>query len=862
MLPLHRTLTLRYLGQRRTRSVLVVLSIALGVAALVATRTLNQTLGAAARGAVTPFVRTGDLVAVNGQTGVPAALAGQLNAAAIPGLRRAWPLVVGRVGIPELENKAVILVGAPADGLLTAAAGGAGPGVGLPGVTVHLDALPDLLPPRRTPVLVSRALSDRLPGPGPGFRVRLFGKETPVKPLGAVDLNGEATALGSDLLFMDSAAAAAIVYPRRPDYVTRVNLELAPGADVGEVRRRAQEIAGERAEVRTPEADGAAASDVTAGLELGVEIGGAGALVVGLFLVFNALSVSVAERRRDIGILRSTGATRGQVVGLFVGEAALLGTAGAALGVPLGLGMARAALGLMRDTLSDVFGLPPQAGGIRVTSATLALAAAAGVVTALAAALVPAAEAALEDPAHAVRRVPRRARALFLGLYLAAVAALAAAGVGFVAGRGRLPPRAGAFGGIVCVLLAALAATPLAARLVGGGLRPVFRRLFGVEGRLAADNLVRSPGRTGVVIAALAATGALMVMTSGFIRSTEQTLLGWIDDRVGADLFVTAGGAFNNGSQQLPMSEGVRRRLLQIPGVATAVAVRGHALDFRNRIVVLLALDATAFGGADGGHAIARNLARFPRLREPNTALVSENFAALYGVNVGDRVTVRGLRGPLDLEVIGTAVDYSWNRGTLIVDRGWFRTAFADDEVDLFDVYLKPEHDPETVREEIVRGGKADALVVQTRPELRADVSTTLRRIYGLAYAQQAVVGMVALLGVVSALFISVLQRRRELGLLRAVGASRAQVLRSVLAEASLMGAVGAGLGFLVGLLLEWYVVKILLFDDAGWVFPLHVPWTATAWVLGSSVALATLVGLWPAVQATQIRIPEAIAYE
>jgi putative ABC transport system permease protein len=225
-------------------------------------------------------------------------------------------------------------------------------------------------------------------------------------------------------------------------------------------------------------------------------------------------------------------------------------------------------------------------------------------------------------------------------------------------------------------------------------------------------------------------------------------------------------------------------------------------------------------------------------------------------------VTVRGLRGLVDLEVIGTAVDYSWNRGSLIVDRDWFRTAFADEEVDVFDVYLRPGANAESVRQEILRRGKADALVVQTRAELRADVSSTLRRIYALAYAQQVVVGMVALLGVVSALFISVLQRRRELGLLRAVGASRAQVLRSVLAEASLMGAVGAGLGFLVGLLLEWYVVKILLFDDAGWVFPLHVPWSATALVLGSSVALATLVGLWPAVQATQIRIPEAIAYE
>jgi len=123
-------------------------------------------------------------------------------------------------------------------------------------------------------------------------------------------------------------------------------------------------------------------------------------------------------------------------------------------------------------------------------------------------------------------------------------------------------------------------------------------------------------------------------------------------------------------------------------------------------------------------------------------------------------------------------------------------------------------------------------------------------------------VGRVALLGVVSALFISVLQRRRELGLLRAVGASRGQVLRSVLAEASLMGVVGAMLSVLIGLALEWYTVRMLVFDAAGVVFPMLIPWTSAAVVIGGSVAAATLVGLWPAWRATRLRIPEAIAYE
>ncbi|MBY0228103.1 MAG: FtsX-like permease family protein, partial [Gemmataceae bacterium] len=114
----------------------------------------------------------------------------------------------------------------------------------------------------------------------------------------------------------------------------------------------------------------------------------------------------------------------------------------------------------------------------------------------------------------------------------------------------------------------------------------------------------------------------------------------------------------------------------------------------------------------------------------------------------------------------------------------------------------------------------------------------------------------------VSALFISVLQRKRELGLLRAVGATRGQILRSVLAEAVLMGAIGAAVGFVIGLAMEWYVINVMIFDESGFLFPMRIPWADAGLVMLGSVALATLAGLWPAYLATTLRIPEAIAYE
>jgi putative ABC transport system permease protein len=860
MLALTRTLTFRYLWQRRMRALLIVLSIALGVGALVATRTLNETLGEVARTAGTPFADRGDLVVVNGQAGLPASLAKELEAAKIAGLRRASPLTIGRVAVAELNG-----VGAPLLGVKLE------PGdtrEDLRGVSIHWTVgaadLLGILRSDRKRVVIGSGLATKLGDKqaAAGFHLRLAGRELPVVSVGTVKLEGDAAALGDDVVFMSLDEASQLVYPLRPDYTTRLNLQLEPGANAGEVRRLAQECLGTRAEVRTAEADSDATRDLAAGLEMGVAIGGAAALVVGLFLVYNALSVSVAERRRDIGILRSSGATRAQVVRLFVGEATILGLAGAVSGLPLGLGLGWLALRLMRGPLGDAFGLSLDKTELAKSASTLLLAPAAGVATAMLAALVPAFSAALEEPAEAVRRVPRTVRAMLLLLHIAACLLLTAAGFACVAWRDRLPPRYGAFAGMTILMLTALVATPLAAGVVGRLLQPIARRLLSLEGRLAADNLVRSPGRTGLVIAALAATGALLVMTSGFIHSTERILLNWIDEQIAADLFVTAGGTFGNGGQMVSMSEDLGQKLRARPDVEAALPVRLFGLDFRGRIVALIVLDSKAFQDGGGERTLARNLGRYPRIREPGSVLLSENFAALYGLGDGDRVTIGGPDGPLELRAIGVVPDYTWNRGSLIVDRAWFREKFDDVQVDVYDVWLRPGADSERVREELVRDGRKDSIVVQTRSELRRDISRALRRIYSLAYAQQVVIGMVALLGVISALFISVLQRRRELGILRAVGASRGQVLRSVLAEATLMGAIGAAIGFGVGVLLEWYVVKILLPDDAGWVFPLQVPWQAAGIVVGSSVVLATLVGLWPAIQATRMRIPEAIAYE
>jgi putative ABC transport system permease protein len=250
--------------------------------------------------------------------------------------------------------------------------------------------------------------------------------------------------------------------------------------------------------------------------------------------------------------------------------------------------------------------------------------------------------------------------------------------------------------------------------------------------------------------------------------------------------------------------------------------------------------------------------------QEPGTALVSQNFSQLHGIQEGDTLTIPGDEGPVSLEVIGVIEDYTWNRGSVLVHRDYLSRAFHTNLVDAFDVFLAAPEERELARQTLQNSSLATeySLFVLTGEGLRTHASNLIHRLYGLAYSQETVVGMVAALGVVTALLISVLQRRRELGLLRALGATQGQVLRSVLSEALIMGIMGSLLGVVFGLALEWYAVRVILLEEGGFSFPVSPPWFEALVFVGLALGLAWAGGLLPALQAVRLRMADALAYE
>ncbi|GIW79475.1 MAG: permease [Gemmatales bacterium] len=858
---LYFTLSQRYLQQRWSRALLVVVSIALGVATLVATRALNASMTTAAEVSARPMAGLADLYVDNGTVGLPLHLADDIRR--VPGVEAVLPLLIKqRVVLPQLDNRRVMLVAADLqiDNLQRNAWK----------LRYYVTDPFRLIQLGRKSVFLGRELAEGLSaviGDAATFEARIDGKVLKLpRWVGTFEAEGAAASLGGDVIFMLAPHAAELV--GRPGFVTRMDVTVKKGHDRETVKADIARVLAGRAQVRTPESSDAVFQEAMASLQVGFSVCGAGALVVGLFLVYNVLSVSVAERRHEIGVMRSLGATRGQIWTLFVGEAAFLGMLGAALGIPLGIALAHAGLGPMQQVFSDLFH-ELKAEKVTMTLASLVFAVVAGVATAMLAASVPAIYVCREEPANAVRRRPPPSGWSHYRVSIALCLVFVTAALGCLLLHEHVPTayrRTTTQACLILALLGILLLTPAFASLLAKLLAPLTMNLLGVEGRLAADNLVRSPTRTGLVMMALAAGVALITQTAGVIRSNKNEVLSWVDDSIVSDLFVTSGSPVTGSAQSLTLQESVAMELAAADDrIASIVPRRVCKVQFNDKQVFLIALDTEQYVRAARKRASTNQLRLYQSLATdgPPKAIVSDNFAALYKIKPGDTFKLQGPEGPIAFQAIGTLRDYSWNLGTVIIDRQTYSSLFLDNAVDVFDVFVKQGTSPQEVQKQLLlQLGIKHELVVLTRDELRARVRGIIERLYHVAYAQEIVVAIVAALGVVTSLLISVMQRRSEIGVLRAVGATRGQVLRSILIEAALMGLIGAVIGLFIGVPIEWYILHIILFEETGFRFAVIIPWKEAFLIALAALAVATFAGLGPALQTLRLRIPEAIAYE
>jgi putative ABC transport system permease protein len=670
---------------------------------------------------------------------------------------------------------------------------------------------------------------------------------------GILKNEGPARVLDGNFMLMD-IAAAQLAFDRL-GRVDRLDVLLPEGADLQTAVATIASRLPDGLSAQRPGRRGEQVETMLAAFHTNLTAMSWIALVVGLFLVYNTVTISVVARRQEIGTLRALGLSRNKVLLLFIGEAAALAIAGIAIGLGLARLLADAAVTLTSSTVSTLY-IASVAAPPEMNIAHLWMAIAIGLPLSLIAAAIPALEASRVPPTAAMRghdtldmRVRFSPQTLIVALILLGVAYALA----------QLPPvgRRPVFGymsAFVIVIGGAFLVPAIMYGLARVG-RVVLRRRLGVEGLLAHANLTSAIPRLSISVAALSVSLSMMVAIAVMIGSFRDTVVYWVGQTLQADLFIGPGIRPTVGSAQT-VSEDVIQAISKHPQVASLDRFRQVDLVYEGNLAVLGAgsFDVVLTQGSllFKSPANARDL--LGQAIGQDTVIVSEPFATRYGKRDGDTIDIPTPQGTRPFRIVAVYYDYASDRGAAIMDRGTFRKYFGDLQPSGVAAYLKPGADPEVVRGEMLamldEGHRA---FIYSNRTLRNEVLVVFDSTFAITYALELIAIVVAMLGVAGTLLTLVLERRRELSLLRLTGADRRQVRRMVIIEAALIGAVSQGIGLVVGFALSLVLIYVINVQSFGWTIQFHLP---IAFLVQASIAVViatSIAGIYPARRAAQL---------
>ena len=676
---------------------------------------------------------------------------------------------------------------------------------------------------------------------------------------GILRSGGMAAAFGGNLAIMDIYAAQKVFgMGRRFD---RIDIGLKEGVSLPQGQASLRQLLGPGFEVDPPSGRGQHFEELMSVYEMTMNVASLFALFIGTFIIYNSFAIAVTQRRAEIGILRALGATRGQIRVLFLGESAVAGLAGSALGIGFGLLMAQGLTASTNTFMESVMGASANADRMLVQPWLLVTAAAVGVITSMVAAFLPARNAARVDPVKALQKGQyqvlsagenRRRRA-------AAVAASVIAAGCIVFGRSQ----AAFYTGYFLAVLAMLLLTPALSLYLSKVLRGPLKWLRPVEGALAADSLIQSPRRTSATVAALMLSLALVIALGGMARASYLEISEWMDNTMSPDFFVTTSDNISTRTYHFPdsMGDGLRR----IPGIAEVQPVRVVRINFRGKPVMLVAIDSQSIARRTRGQRVTAG--DFDEMYRAVSAqkglIIADNLAQLDKLKLGETLEIASPTGVLRQPIAGILTDFSNQLGTIFIDRALYRRLWKDDAVDVFRIYLARGAVAADVKSRILdQFARERRLFVLSNKEVRSYVFKVTDQWFGMTYLQLFVAVLVAILGIVNTLTVSITDRRRELGVLRAVGALRNQIRHTIWMEALAIGTIGLVLGVAAGAVNLFYQLTIVRQSFAGialdYRFPFGIVGLLAPVILGAAFGSA----LFPAESAVRSSLVEALEYE
>lgn len=664
--------------------------------------------------------------------------------------------------------------------------------------------------------------------------------------VGTAEFNGGGTA-GATLIIFDTAGAQEVFLGGR-DAFTTISLTAADGVSQKELAAAAQKVLPAGFEAVTGDKVVDESQDAMAQfldvIKTFLLVFALIAVIVGAFIIVNTFSILVAQRSRESALLRALGASRRQVTGAVLAEAFVMALFASTVGIGLGWALARGLAAMFRS-----FGLDIASTFLTLTAPTLITSYTVGILVTMVAALLPARRAGKVAPVAAMREdsVPAkgslRRRTTIGSVVLLLSAAAAVAGL---AGVGGMPAAAWIGVGAFVSLLTVAVLSPVIGQPVLVACRSVFGRLFGTAGRLAGENAMRDPRRTGATASALMIGLALVSTIAVMAGSMKSSIDSVVDEEFAPD-FIAQSIIF------APFSTAIGDEMAKVPGVATVS--RQQMLETK------IGKDNETISAADADFDDVNELKAKSGSVDfgAGKAVVNEKKAEDEGWKVGDTLELAFPAGKkISIEIGGIAEESVLIFG-LNVPLEVVQQAGIQRQDNALSITLDDGAEPGAVKKELDKVAKPIPLVDVNDKEgfaetIRGQVNQLLYMIYGLL----ALAIIIAIIGIVNTLGLSVLERTREIGLLRSIGMTRRQLRRTITLESVAIALLGAVLGMVLGLIYGVLLQRVLKEDLTVLSIPL-----GQLLVFGViAVIVGVLAAVIPAVRASRLNVLTAISSE
>ncbi|MDG9687094.1 FtsX-like permease family protein [Streptomyces sp. DH18] len=573
------------------------------------------------------------------------------------------------------------------------------------------------------------------------------------------------------------------------------------------------------------------------------------ALFVGIFLIANTFSMLIAQRTRELALMRAIGATRRQVKRSVLLEAAVVGTLASVIGFALGLGLAtglRSAMGLLGGKIP--------AGPLVVSPTAVGSAFAVGILITVLAAWLPARRAAKIAPVAAMSSVHATAstKSLVLRNSIGGVIALiGAAGIVGGAGAGGTSGRQLVAGGAFFALIGVIILIPLLSRPVIALVRPLLKKLFGVSGKLASQNAVRNPRRTGATASALAIGLTLVTGISVLGVTLGQAIDKMTTDNIKADYLISMA----NGG---PLDQSALTALEKADGVSALSPQQAAWFEVDGEYQ---SASGVTPGDVEQVFSLKTVSGSLGSLKDGKIAVGSKT-AKSNGWKTGDTLPVKFEDDKKGKLTVGALYEENEFLSPFVIPKALADEHSTSTRPEIREIWIKADGGATGANEQSIVDALGDnpAMSVMDRQDIRDSFGGFINTALNIMYGLLAMALLIAVLGVVNTLAMSVFERQQEIGMLRAIGLDRGRVKRMIRLEAVVISLFGAVIGVGLGVFLGWAIGQTLSADIPG--YALVIPWDR----LGVFLLLACLVGvlasLWPARSAAKLNMLTAIKTE